>query len=48
MSRAGSPSDNAAMEAKYNGWSKTEMFPVLHITCNESIENEIKAVYYGL
>lgn len=42
MSRAGTPTDNAAMEA-INGWVKTEMFTDLHITSNENIENEIKA-----
>ena len=41
MSRAGTPTDNAAMEA-INGWVKTEMFTDLHITSNETIENEIK------
>ena len=41
MSRAGTPTDNAAMEA-INGWIKTEMFTDLHITSNENIENEIK------
>lgn len=41
MSRAGTPTDNAAIEA-INGWSKTEVFTDLHITSNENIENEIK------
>ena len=41
MSRAGTPTYNAAMEA-INGWIKTEMFTDLHITSNENIENEIK------
>ena len=40
MSRAGTPTDNAAMEA-INGWIKAEMFTDLHITSNENIENEI-------
>lgn len=40
MSRAGTPTDNAAMEA-INGWIKAEMFADLHITSNENIENEI-------
>ena len=40
MSRAGTPTDNAAMEA-INGWIKTEMFSDLHITSNESIDKEI-------
>lgn len=41
MSRAGTPTDNAAMEA-INGWIKEEMFNDLHITSNENIEQEIK------
>ncbi len=40
MSRAGTPTDNAAMEA-INGWIKAEMFSDLHITSNESIDSEI-------
>ncbi|MBP3273517.1 MAG: IS3 family transposase [Butyrivibrio sp.] len=40
MSRAGTPTDNAAMEA-INGWIKAEMFSDLHITSNESIDREI-------
>ena len=40
MSRAGTPTDNAAMEA-INGWIKAEMFNDLHITSNESIDREI-------
>ena len=40
MSRAGTPTDNAAMEA-INGWMKAEMFSDLHITSNESIDKEI-------
>lgn len=41
MSRAGTPTDNAAMEA-INGWIKAEMFNDLHITSNENIEQEVK------
>ena len=41
MSRAGTPTDNAAMEA-INGWAKAEMFTDLHITSNEHIEQEVK------
>lgn len=41
MSRAGTPTDNAAMEA-INGWMKEEMFRDLHITSNEKIEQEIQ------
>ena len=41
MSRAGTPTDNAAMEA-INGWIKTEMFTDLHITNNDNIEQEVK------
>ena len=40
MSRAGTPTDNAAMEA-INGWIKAEIFSDLHITSNESIDKEI-------
>ena len=31
MSRAGTPTDNAAMEA-INGWLKTELFTDFHVT----------------
>ena len=41
MSRAGTPTDNAAMEA-INGWIKAEVFTDLHITSNENIEQEVK------
>ena len=40
MSRAGTPTDNAAMEA-INGWIKTEMFSDLHVLSNENIIQEI-------
>ena len=40
MSRAGTPTDNAAMEA-INGWIKAEMFKDLHITSNKNIDKEI-------
>ena len=40
MSRAGTPTDNAAMEA-INGWIKAELFTDFHITGNESVEKEI-------
>lgn len=40
MSRAGTPTDNAAMEA-LNGWIKAEIFNDLHLTSNENIEHEI-------
>ena len=40
MSRAGTPTDNGAMEA-INGWIKTEIFTDLHLTDNEKIEQEI-------
>ena len=40
MSRAGTPTDNAAMEA-INGWIKTEIFTDLHITSNEKIREEV-------
>lgn len=40
MSRAGTPTDNAAMEA-INGWIKAELFMDFHVTGNASIEKEI-------
>ena len=40
MSRAGTPTDNAAMEA-INGWIKAEIFNDFHFTSNENIENEV-------
>lgn len=40
MSRAGTPTDNAAMEA-INGWIKAEIFNDLHLTSNENIEQEL-------
>lgn len=40
MSRAGTPTDNGAMEA-INGWIKAELFTDLHVTDNENIQNEI-------
>lgn len=40
MSRAGTPTDNAAMEA-INGWIKAEMFMDFHITGEASLFDEI-------
>ena len=40
MSRAGTPTDNAAMEA-INGWIKAELFMDLHVTGDKSVESEI-------
>ena len=40
MSRAGTPTDNAAMES-INGWIKAEMFLDLHITGKKPIKEEI-------
>lgn len=40
MSRAGTPTDNAAMES-INGWIKAEMFTDLHVTGECSIEDEV-------
>lgn len=40
MSRAGTPTDNAAMEA-INGWIKEELFSDFHITGLKPIEEEI-------
>ena len=41
MSRSGTPTDNAAMEA-INGWLKEELFTDFHITGKEKIELEIE------
>lgn len=41
MSRAGTPTDNAAMEA-INGWIKAELFMDLHITGKKAVEEEIR------
>lgn len=40
MSRAGTPTDNAAMEA-INGWVKAELFMDLHVTGTKTVEQEI-------
>lgn len=40
MSRAGTPTDNAAMEA-INGWIKAELFMDFHVTGEKSVETEI-------
>ena len=40
MSRAGTPTDNGAMEA-INGWIKTELFMDLHVTGEKPVELEI-------
>ena len=40
MSRAGTPTDNAAMEA-INGWIKAEVFMDFHVTGNASVEQEV-------
>lgn len=40
MSRAGTPTDNAAMEA-INGWIKAELFSDFHVTGEEGIEQEV-------
>ena len=40
MSRAGTPTDNAAMEV-INGWVKAEIFNDFHLTSNENIKNEV-------
>ena len=40
MSRAGTPTDNAAMEA-INGWIKAELFMDLHLTGEKPIEQEV-------
>ena len=40
MSRAGTPTDNGAMEA-INGWIKSELFTDFHITDNGSVKEDI-------
>ena len=40
MSRAGTPTDNAAMES-INGWIKAELFTDLHVTGEKSVKDEI-------
>ena len=40
MSRAGTPTDNAAMES-INGWVKTEMFTDFHITSNDNVTQQV-------
>lgn len=41
MSRAGTPTDNATMEA-INGWIKAEIFDDLHIKSNETIKEDLE------
>ncbi len=40
MSRAGTPTDNAAMEA-INGWIKAELFMDLHVTGDRPVQEEV-------
>lgn len=40
MSRAGTPTDNAAMES-INGWIKAELFTDFHVTGEKSVKEEI-------
>lgn len=40
MSRVGTPTDNAAMEA-INGWVKAEMFMDLHVTGDKPVQEEV-------
>ena len=40
MSRDGTPTDNAAMEA-INGWIKAELFVDLHVTGDRPVQDEI-------
>lgn len=40
MSRAGMPTDNAAMEA-INGWIKAELFMDLHVTGDRPVQDEV-------
>ena len=41
LSGAGTPADNASMEA-INGWLKAELFTDFHVTDKESVEREIE------
>lgn len=41
MSRAGTPTDNAAMES-INGWIKAELFSDFHLTSSENIEDQVQ------
>ena len=40
MSRAGTPTDNAAMES-VNGWIKAELFTDLHVTGEKPVKEQI-------
>ena len=40
MSRAGTPTDNAAMES-INGWIKAELFTDFHITSSENVPEQV-------
>ncbi len=40
MSRAGTPTDNAAMES-INGWMKAEMFTDMHVTGEKDVKEEV-------
>ena len=40
MSRAGTPTDNAAMEA-INGWIKAELFTDFHVTGDRDVADEV-------
>ena len=40
MSRPGTPTDNASMEA-INGWIKAELFMDFHVTGDEKVEHEV-------
>ena len=42
MSRAGTPTDNAAMES-INGWIKSEIFMDFHVTGESPVEQEVAA-----
>lgn len=47
MSRAGTPTDNAAMEA-INGWIKAEMFTDFHVTGERPVVDEVKNIFTSL
>jgi transposase InsO family protein len=47
MSRAGTPTDNAAMEA-INGWIKAELFTDLHVTDNGILLRKSLTIFFSL
>ena len=47
MSRAGTPTDNAAMES-INGWIKAELFTDFHITSPENVPEQVPIISASL